>query len=184
MASPTAPTAATALIELLESTLKLYNGDKEKLVCIIVQPGLRAALDKVSTLMSKALNVKPSAQLRTLTLDAHQKILKAKKDNVIRWTSTMDMVRRYLRIKDELSACNGLEDYVLSGRENQVIKEAAKSFHTFNMITVEIQAKGMDLLHVWEQFVTLLSHEKVQNDGHVSRPESENRRKSKVQTSR
>ncbi|KAG7346145.1 hypothetical protein IV203_005213 [Nitzschia inconspicua] len=110
--------------------------------------------------MSKALNVKPSAQLRTLTLDAHQKILKAKKDNVTRWTSTMDMVRRYLRIKDELSACNGLEDYVLSGRENQVIKEAAKSFHTFNMITVEIQAKGMDLLDVREQFDTLLSHEK------------------------
>ncbi|KAG7363779.1 hypothetical protein IV203_027140 [Nitzschia inconspicua] len=186
---------ADAHIELFESTLELYNLDKEKVVCIIgdncntnkaisrrwgiplvgcashrfnlavktwigSQRGLRAALDKVNVLMFKAINLKPAAHLRDLTYTAHEKILVAKTENVTRWTLIMTMVQRYLRIKEQLDACNGLEEYVLSGTENRLIKEAAKSFSIFYFVAVEIQAKGMDLLHVRQQFDTLLSDEK------------------------
>ncbi|KAG7361937.1 hypothetical protein IV203_025603 [Nitzschia inconspicua] len=186
---------ADAHIELFESTLELYNLDKEKVVCIIgdncntnkaisrrwgiplvgcashrfnlavktwigSQRGLRAALDKVNVLMPKAINLKPAAHLGDLTYTAHEKILVAKTENVTRWTSFMTMVQRYLRIKEQLDACNGLEEYVLSGTENRLIKEAAKSFSIFYFVAVEIQAKGMDLLHVRQQFDTLLSDEK------------------------
>jgi len=74
-------------------------------------PGSEEALD--ATLMGKASNVKAASALRELTADVHGRMLAAKKQNVTRWTSTLKMVKRYLKIHQELDLVPGLEEFQL-----------------------------------------------------------------------
>ena len=113
------------------------------------------AIEKVSTLMAKASNLKTAARLRELTLDYHGVSLKAVRENVTRWTSVFSMVKRYLRIKQQLDDCDGLAPYLLDGPQHNLIKKVNEDFEIFHMITSEIQAKGVNLLHVRLQFGTL-----------------------------
>jgi len=113
------------------------------------------AIEKVSTLMAKASNLKTAARLRELTLDYHGVSLKAVRENVTRWTSVFSMVKRYLRIKQQLDDCDGLAPFLLDGPQHNLIKKVNEDFEIFHMITSEIQAKGVNLLHVRLQFGTL-----------------------------
>jgi hypothetical protein len=124
------------------------------------QRGLPEVIDKISTLMSKACNLKMAAQLRDLTLEAHGVSLKAKQKNKTRWTSTFDMAKRYIRIKAELLQVQGLEDYQLSARENRMVTSAMQDFEAFSYVTTQIQEKGMDVRFCREQFDILLSEPK------------------------
>jgi hypothetical protein len=183
---------ADSHIELLESTLELYDFPKENVVCLVGDNcsvnksiskkmdipligcfnhkltlavteyiasirGLRDALDKVSTLMSKACCLKAAARLRDLTMAAHGICLAAKKENDTQWTSVFEMAKRYNRIKAQLNAFPELENYTLTPREDRIINNALEDFEVFHSITVEIQACGIDLLHCREQFDILLS---------------------------
>jgi len=121
------------------------------------QPGVADAIEKVSILMSKASNLKTAARLRELTMAHHGVSLKAIKENVTRWTSVFSMVKRYLRIKKQLDDCEGLEEYALTKPEQRLITKVKEDFEIFDMVTTELQGKGVDLVHVRIQFNTLLS---------------------------
>jgi len=118
-------------------------------------PQVSKAIDKLSTLMSKASNLKTAARLRELTLDHHGVALKSVQENATRWTSVFNMVKRYLRIKQQLTDCEGLAEFQLTAPEHNIIKRVNEDFEIFNMVTTEIQAKGVDLLHVRLQFNTI-----------------------------
>lgn len=120
---------------------------------------LNDLIKKVSTLMSKACNLRAAHTLRDLTLEAHGKELRAQLMNETRWTSIFTMVKRYLKIKEQLEAIKDLSLYCIHATENLVLKEAASHFEVFQMITEEIQAQGMDLGHCRKQFDTLLEDE-------------------------
>jgi len=62
------------------------------------------------------------------------------------------MAQRYLRIKGQIESIIALFPYTLDLTENQLLKDAVVHFEVFQMITVEIQAKGMDLVHCRKQF--------------------------------
>ena len=60
-----------------------------------------------------------------------------------------------LRIKPQLDECDGLVEFQLTGPEHAIIKRVSEDFEIFNMITTEIQAKRVDLIHVRLQFNTI-----------------------------
>jgi len=103
------------------------------------QRGLEDALEKISVLMGKACNIKAAARLREATQDAHGKMLKAKKKNETRWTSSFTMLTRYLRIRENIETVEGLEEYALSKREYRVVVEAQEHFEIFEDITIALQ---------------------------------------------
>ena len=118
---------------------------------------LSDALESLSTLMSKACNLKAAAKLRELTHDAHGKELSAKKDQETRWTSVMFMVHRYLRIRTQLKAVDALDDFQLSKAQHKIIEEVAKpNFMIFFQLTKSLQFQTLDLLFVREEFDLLL----------------------------
>jgi len=127
------------------------------------QPGLMDAIKKLSTLMStKACNLRAAHTLRHLTLHAYGKELRAQQMNETRWTSIFTMVERYFRIKEQLEKIKALLPYCLSVTENLRVRDAFEHLAVFKLITVEIQAKGMDLGHCRKQFDTLLECESYQ----------------------
>jgi hypothetical protein len=118
---------------------------------------LSEALDAVSTLMSKATNLKSAAKLRELTFDAHGRELTAKKHNETRWTSVMFMVHRYLKIRTELRQVDALDEYRLSPAHDKIIKEiASPSFTIFFQLTKNLQPFSLDMKFVREEFDLLL----------------------------
>lgn len=123
------------------------------------QPGLLTVIKKLSVLMSKACNLRSAHTLRHLTLHAFGKELRAQQMNETRWTSIFTMVERYLRIKTQLEAIPTLAPFCLVPTEAQMLKDAQVHLEIFKLVTVEIQAKGMDLAHCRKQFDTLLECE-------------------------
>jgi hypothetical protein len=91
-----------------------------------VKTYLSEALKSLATLMSKASNLKAAAKLREVTFEAYGRELSAKKENDTRWTSTMAMTDRYLKIRPELKKIDALDEYQLSKAENKIIMEVAK----------------------------------------------------------
>jgi len=122
------------------------------------QPGLQDALDKCSTLMSKASNLKAAAKLRELTYEAHGRSLGAKQEQATRWTSTMAMVDRYLKIRPQLRACSALEDYHLRSAQYSLL-EHCKMLHfpLFQDVTIGLQNRGTDLEFVRDTFDAVLA---------------------------
>ena len=72
-------------------------------------PGLKDAIGKVNTLMTKATTLKNAARLRDLTMARFGKYIVAKKGNEIRWTSDFQMVKRFLLLEKELKDMPSLE---------------------------------------------------------------------------
>ena len=120
------------------------------------QPGLNDIIKKLSTLMSKACNLRAAHVLRDLTFDAHGRELRAQQMNDTRWTSMFTMVQRFFRIKEQLEGVAALSTFCLTVTEKLKLQDAVTHFEVFKMITEEIQAKGMDLGHCRKQFDTLL----------------------------
>ena len=87
------------------------------------------------------------------------KELRAQQMNETHWTSIFTMAQRYLQIKGQIESIIALFPYTLDLTENQLLKDAVVHFEVFQMITVEIQAKGMDLVHCRKQFDTLLEED-------------------------
>jgi len=114
----------------------------------------------VATLMGKACNIKAAARLRELTMDAHGKYLKAKKQNETRWTSQFTMVTRYFRIREELETVEGLEEFALSKQEYRILKSVEADFEMFNGMTIALQEKGCPLSFCREQFDIILKHDR------------------------
>lgn len=134
---------------------------------------LTVALDKLSTLMSKAQNKKTAARLRDLTYAHFGKELVSKKINETRWTSVMTVVERYFRIKDELDECPLLQDHLLDRRDIRSLQSARDAFNTFYFITLELQEHGIDLKHCRDQFDELLRDERFGSMAHHLAPQAE-----------
>jgi hypothetical protein len=69
------------------------------------------------------------------------------------------MVRRYLRIKDQLESIDSLESFWLTPKQNKLLKEAHEHFRVFHCITSDLQLRECDLLYCRKQFDTLLEDE-------------------------
>ena len=183
---------ADSHVELIESTMELYQLEEERLVCLVGdncstnkaiankmevplvgcgnhklnlavnewiegQPGLREAIDTISTLMSKASTLKNAARLRDLTMERFGRHYSAKKGNEIRWTSDFGMTERYWKIDRDLRQISSLDKYQPSASQVRTLKNAHEHFQLFQSVAAELQACGMDLAHQREQFDTLLA---------------------------
>jgi hypothetical protein len=125
-----------------------------------VKTYLKDALKSLATLMSKASNLKAAAKLREVTFEAYGRELSAKKENDTRWTSTMAMTDRYLKIRPELKKLDALDEYQLSKAENKIIMEVAKPhFMILFQLTKSLQFHELDLLFVRQEFDLLLADE-------------------------
>jgi hypothetical protein len=110
--------------------------------------------------MSKASNLKAAAKLREATFEVYGRELSAKKENDTRWTSTMVMTDRYLKIRPELKQIDALDEYQLSKAENKIIMEVAKPhFMILFQLTKSLQFHELDLLFVRQEFDLLLADE-------------------------
>ena len=122
------------------------------------QPGLEDAISRCSTLMGKASNLKAAAVLRDLTYEAHGRCLAAKQEQATRWTSTMTMVDRYLKIRPQLQACAALEDYQLTAPQYKILEKCKRlHFPLFKDVTIGLQKRGTDLEFTRDTFDAVLA---------------------------
>ena len=161
--------------EHIEATLSLYGKDVDNVLCLVgdncsvnqkvatdmdlpllgcaahkmnlavrswisAQPGFPEAIKTVSTLMKKARTAKNSARLRQLTN------LKAIKENDTRWSSTFNMLSRYLRLKEELSAVDALVDFLPGPPEHRIIQTCFTQLEKFNIIMLDLQSAALSFV--------------------------------------
>jgi hypothetical protein len=92
---------------------------------------------QVSKLMKKACTLKIASQLRDLTDYA------AVRDNDTRWSSTYNMIQRFLKIKTELSTIVELLSLFPNHLEVEVLSRACNTMKKFDSVTVMLQRDGM-----------------------------------------
>ena len=114
------------------------------------QPNLEVVLKKVSGGMKKASTLKVSAQLRKLTK------LQPVGENDTRWSSTFEMVSRFLHIQTELSAASDLLPFLPSLVECDLLVKAFVHLTRFNEVTVILQEECITLLCVRELFNSVM----------------------------
>jgi len=102
-------------------------------------------LNKVNVLMGKLKNLKLSGALRRVT------DLRPVQRNVTRWSSTTDMVHRYLKLKPFFVSMDDsveLVDYWPSARENNELLELDIVFGKLNSVTKALQRESINLADV------------------------------------
>lgn len=87
--------------------------------------------------MKKACTLKIASQLRDLTDYA------AVRDNDTRWSSTYNMIQRFLKIKTELSTIVELLSLFPNHLEVEVLSRACNTMKKFDSVTVMLQRDGM-----------------------------------------
>ena len=125
------------------------------------QPQLEQAIQRIASVMKKASTLKVSAQLRKLTA------LHTVKQNVTRWSSTYEMITRFIRIKDQLEAVTDLIPFMPSPLENDILKKGYVHLQSFQQVTLMLQKEGITFLRVREIFDTLLD-DYPEMGGHLS----------------
>jgi hypothetical protein len=98
-------------------------------------------LQKINDIMSKLKNLIPAAKLRKLT---H---LKAKTRNATRWSSTFEMILRYIKIRDflPLLEINELDELLLTVSENCEIDSICEEMKDFKSISKTLQQDAITL---------------------------------------
>jgi hypothetical protein len=99
------------------------------------QPQLEETISKVATVMKKASALKVSAQLRKLTS------LQPVKENT-RWSSTFNMLERFLRIQAELSAVSNLIPLIPTLVEQSLLTRGFEHLERFHAVTIMLQKEG------------------------------------------
>jgi hypothetical protein len=104
--------------------------------------------------MSKLKNLIPAAKLRKLT---H---LKAKTRNTPRWSSTFEMILRYIKIRDflPLLGINDLDELLLTVRENRDIDSICDETKDFESISKALQQDATTLADTRLQFDEFQMH--------------------------
>jgi hypothetical protein len=110
-------------------------------------------LNKIDQLMRKLQTIKFAARLREET---H---LSAIRRNLTRWSSTFNMIERYLKIKDNLPTQYAeVADLVPTARESILVKDLFDSvFKEFQAATLVLQNNGLSLGDARAVFDSLLS---------------------------
>jgi hypothetical protein len=93
----------------------------------------RLMTKQVSRLMKKACTLKIASQLRDLTDYA------ALCDNDMRWSSTDNMLKRFLNIKTELSAIVKLLTLFSNHLEVDILSRACETMKKFDSVTIMLQ---------------------------------------------
>ena len=101
--------------------------------------------------MGKLKSPNMSAELRKLTP------LRPIQQGATRWLSTMQMLERYLSIKDHLSKIPGLLELLLSPVEDNEVKELSKTMVPMKSVTLALQRDEMDMASVRLLFDELLA---------------------------
>jgi hypothetical protein len=114
------------------------------------EPQLAAIILKVSNIMKKASTLKVAAQLRLLTSYS------AVRENATRWSSTYQMITRFLQIQVQLSSIVDLLALFPTHSELEILKRAHASLKKFNAVTIMLQKEGMSFLEVRELFQEVL----------------------------
>jgi len=101
-------------------------------------------IEKVSKVMKKFGNPIPAAKLRKLTT------IKPKLHVVTRWSSTVDMMRRYAELRDYICdvEIDGLDEMLLSVRENKILDKFCSSFTDIDSITKALQSDALTISEV------------------------------------
>lgn len=104
-------------------------------------------IDKINTIMGKLKNLKLAGQLRKYT-----ELVPIQK-NVTRWSSTANMVFRYLKLidfiaKPEISNDPSIVDLIPTARENTVIITLSKTLEELNSVTIMLQKEDIDMSDV------------------------------------
>ena len=125
---------------------------------IALQPDLLGALESLAKLMGKASNLKAAALLCETTLENHGKSYAAMKNNQTRWSSYLDMTKRYMKIKHDLAKVDELDPYALSKKEQAVLKAAhLPHFQIMKLVCNTLQYEGGTLHLARQLFASLLS---------------------------
>jgi hypothetical protein len=109
-------------------------------------PALSAIVARLSLLMKKASTLKNSAELRNYT------DLIVVKENATRWSSTFNMIQRFIAIKPHLEKLESLAEFMLSCVEVNTLLSSFTHLKKFNEVTVALQKEGVTVLEVREIF--------------------------------
>ncbi len=113
------------------------------------EPGLAAFHSKVSDVMKKVSTLKVASKLCTLT---HYS---AVQENAARWSLTYQMVSRFLKIQQHLSAIDDLLAIFATLIEMDILGRAHLVMKKFNVVvTVMLQKENISFLRVREIFCT------------------------------
>jgi hypothetical protein len=107
---------------------------------------LSSVIEKVSKVMKKASTLKVASKLRQLT--AYHTV----RENDTRWSSTFQMIDRFLKIQGHLSQLTELHALLPNLIELDVLSHSHVSLAKFNTVTVMLQKEGITFLQVREIF--------------------------------
>jgi hypothetical protein len=107
---------------------------------------LSSVIEKVSKVMKKASTLKVASKLRQLT--AYHTV----RENDTRWSSTFQMIDRFLKIQGHLSQLTELHALLPNLIELDVLSRSHVSLAKFNTVTVMLQKEGITFLQVREIF--------------------------------
>jgi hypothetical protein len=113
-------------------------------------PDLTEVIVKVSRIMKKACTLKLAAKLCELTAYS------AVKENATRWSSTYQMVSRFLTIQHQLSCVGELLAIFPSHVEMDHFSKAHAILEKFDEVTVMLQKEGITFVRVREIFDEVL----------------------------
>jgi hypothetical protein len=114
------------------------------------QPQLIQALSSVSKVMKKASSLKLLAKLRQYTT------YNVVKENDRRWSSTVQMLDRYLKIQTQLSQVAELLAYLPTHIELDVLTRAYVTLTKFDAATISLQKEGITFVTVREMFDVII----------------------------
>lgn len=107
-------------------------------------------IEKVQKIMKKLSCQLPAAKLRRFT---H---LKAKQNNVTRWSSTYDMLKRYVELREFLTLLD-IPDIFLSSREDAEVNSVLVTLSDLDSITKELQKESTTMCEARTLFDGVLS---------------------------
>jgi hypothetical protein len=97
-------------------------------------------MPQVQRLMKKVSSLKAASQLRLLT--KYCPII----ENKTRWSSTYQMIRRFLRIQNELSSVVEILSFLPNHLEVDLLQRGFEEMKKFDSITVMLQREGMSFV--------------------------------------
>jgi ribosomal protein L37AE/L43A len=111
---------------------------------------LEAVIEKVSQVMKKASTLKVAAKLRQIT--AYSTV----RENDTRWSSTFQMIDRFLKIQGHLSQMVELLALLPNPIELDILTRAHVCLAKFNTVTVMLQKEGITFVQVREIFDAIM----------------------------
>ncbi|OWY96167.1 hypothetical protein PHMEG_00033634 [Phytophthora megakarya] len=106
---------------------------------------------QVKTLMSKLILVNNFAELAKTT-DLHPI-----KRNITRWSSSFEMLERYVRIRPQIRTVEAVEELVPTGAAHRKLLELLEHMKKFQSITKKLQCDGIDLADVHLRFDSVIT---------------------------